>query len=139
MCFGATTWDAHMTDDTNYTILDDDDEPLVLAGDVTVRPRSRELAIAVGLMGLGGAVIALAGLCAIAQASVFSGEGVFSKGKAWLAAMTLPLSIVGSLLVVAGVLVGMARYWVLGRDTAAAPVSAEPGDGRDVDVDVSGA
>lgn len=127
-----------MTEDTNYTVVDDDEEPAALAGDAVVRPRSRELVIAVILCVSGVAVIALAAWCATAQVTSFSSDGTFARGDAWVVALTLPLSIVGALLLVAGALVGMARYWALGRDAAVEPVPVELGEGTDVGADELG-
>lgn len=115
-----------MSDDTNYTIIDEDEDQPVLLGDDAQRPRSRELVIAIVLLALGLVVIALAAWCATAQVSSFSSDGGFSRSAAWVTALTLPLSIAGALFLVAGVIVGMARYWQLGRDVPASDSQVQP-------------
>ena len=104
-----------MGDEDNYTIDEVDESPDV--EDVSdrrlnaFRPRAPAWLICGGV-----AVILGAAWCSTVQFNGFGQTGP-SKGSIFVTALTLPLSIVGALLVVAGCLAIVVSHWDPGTDS----------------------
>lgn len=103
-----------MENDDNYTIVDAADEAAQAEGvdEVLAPPLARATRVSLMLFGAGLVVLALAGWCATL---LFTGEET-TKATVFWGVLTLPLSLIGALLVVFAAVVFVARDRVIGSD-----------------------